>query len=208
MCSGDAATARAAVQAAYSYATRHPVLTAPVSLADVEMGFASTEIDRLTPLSWRIRNRGALQTLRFPRAGAARIDWLQSEGVIGAARVGEALVVSLDPDVAEPVVAISQEPWESPPFAVLVESRWLVSGLARDADNAAMRVQGFGPGDMVWQVEPRSEWEIRFQPDGGAMTRWRAVVGEDGLIAVSLPAKGANGAKLELERQDYAGAGP
>jgi len=208
MCSDDPETARAAVQAAYAYAASHPVLTAAISLTDVEMGFASAEIDALGQASWRIRNRGALQTLRFSAAGLTRVDWYASEGVIGAARVGDALVVSLDPDVAEPVVAISRDPWELPPFAVLVESRWLVSGLARDADNAAMHLQGYGRGDMVWQVEPRSEWEVRFKPESGATTRWRAVAGDDGLIAMSLPAQGANGAQLEFERQDYAGAGP
>lgn len=208
MCADDPATARAAVLAAYAYAANHPVLTAPVSLADVRAGFASVEIEALSPSQWRIRNRGALQTVRFPHAGALRIDWFDSEGVIGAARIGDALVVSLDPDVAEPVIATTAEPWEPPPYAVLVESRWTVSGMVRDADNVAMRVQGFNSGDMVWQVEPQSEWEIRFQPEGGKPIRWRAVGSEDGLLAFSLPAEGAKGATLAFERQDYAGAGP
>lgn len=208
LCAGDPETARSAVRAAYAYARQHPLLTAPVRVEDVESGFASTRIEEDGELAWRIRDRGALGTLRFDKANDLRLDWERSDGVLGAARIGDDLVVSLDPDTAEPLVALTRTPFEPPPFAVLVESRWLVSGLARDADNAVMRVQGFGPGDMVWQVEPRSEWEIRFQPDGGAMQRWRAVVGETGVISISLPAEAAQGAALALERQDYAGAGP
>lgn len=208
MCAGDSETARRAVQAAYDYAATHPVLTATVGLEDVDAGFATTQIDAVSEMRWKISNRGALGTVRFNAAGDKRLDWAASEGVLGAARVGSALVVSLDPEVTEPVVALTRDAWEPPPFAVLVESRWVVAGLARDADNAAMQVQGFGPGDMVWQVEPRSEWEVRFQPEGGKMWRWRAVVGDDGLIAMSLPGSAASGATLTLERQDYAGAGP
>lgn len=208
MCADDPDTARAAVQAAYTYAASAPLFTAALRLEDVEAGFSAAKIDRVAALSWRVRERGALGTLRFERPGALRLDWRTSDGVLGAARVDGALVVSLDPDVAEPLVALTRDPWEPPPFAVLVESRWLVSGLARDADNAAMRVQGYGPGDMVWQVEPRSEWEIRYQPDGGKPMRWRSVVGDDGLIAFALPPSAGDGAALALERQDYAGAGP
>lgn len=208
MCADEADAARAAVRAAYAYAARHPLLTAQISTEDVEAGFASVQIEEAGDLSWRVRQRGALGTVRFDAPGDLRLDWERSEGVLGAAHLGDRLVVSLDPETAEPLVALTRTRFEPPPFAVLVESRWLVSGLARDADNAAMRVQGYGPGDMVWQVEPRSEWEIRFQPEGGSLSRWRSVVGEDGLIAISLPPDAARGASLAFERQDYAGAGP
>lgn len=208
LCAEDADAARNAVRAAYRFAARNPLLTATVSMDDIESGFASAQIEPDGELAWRIRDRGALATLRFDRPDALRLDWDRSEGVLGAAHVGDALVVSLDPDAAEPLVALTRTPFEPPPFAVLVESRWMVAGLVRDADNAAMRVQGFGPGDMVWQVEPHSEWEIRFQPEGGAMRRWRAEVGDEGLIALSLPPEAAKGAALAFERQDYAGAGP
>lgn len=208
LCAGDTATARGAVRAAYDYAATHPVLTAAVTLDDIEAGFASAEITDEGGLSWRVANRGALNTMRFDRPGDLRLDWERSEGVMGAARVGDALLVSLDPDVDAPLIALTRTPFEPPYFAVLVESRWSVAGLARDADNAAMRVQGYGPGDMVWQVEPNSEWEIRFQPEGKPMWRWRAVVGDEGVIALSLPAEAAEGAALAFERQDYAGAGP
>ncbi len=208
MCAGDAPAARAAIRAAYDYAAGNPTFTATVSLEDIESGFATASIDPAGTLAWRIRDRGALGTVRFDAPGDLRLDWDRSEGVLGAARAGGALVVSLDPDADEPLVALTRTPFEPPIFAVLVESRWLVSGLVRDADNATMRVQGYGPGDMVWQVEPRSDWEIRFQAEGGALWRWRATVGEEGLIAISLPPEAANGATLAFERQDYAGAGP
>ena len=208
MCADDPEAARAAVRDAYAIATTLPFLTADIRLDDVEAGFRSTQIEPEGPDGWRIKTRGALQTVRFDNPGVLRLDWTRSEGVLGAARIDDALLVSLDPDVDEPLVALTQSAFEPPPFAVLVESRWVVAGLARDADNVAARVQGYGPGDMVWQVEPHSDWDIRFQPDGATQMRWRAEVGEDGLIAISLPAGAEKGAAFAMERQDYAGAGP
>lgn len=208
MCAHDPEPSRAAIRAAYAYAIAHPLFTAPLELDEIEQGFRSAEIETDGDLSWRIRARGALNTLRFDAPGALRIDWYRSEGVLGAARLGGALVVALDPAADEPRVALTGEAFEPPPFAVLVESRWRVSGLERDADNAAMRVEGFGPGDMVWQVEPRSDWEIRYQPAEGATVRWRALVDDSGIIAFSLPSAGASAGTLTFERHDYAGAGP
>ncbi|MFT3809213.1 MAG: hypothetical protein QM698_04795 [Micropepsaceae bacterium] len=208
LCADDPEAARAAVRAAYAYAAANPLLTADVRLEDVTAGFAAAEIEPDGEHAWRIRNRGALQSVRFDQPGALRVDWTHSEGVLGAARMHDALIASLDPEVDEPLLALTQAAFEPPPFAVLVESRWTVAGLTRDADNVAARVQGYGPGDMVWQVEPRSEWEIRLQPEGAPQMRWRAVVGEDGLISISLPADAAKGAAFSMERQDYAGAGP
>lgn len=208
MCASGAAAARAMLTAAYDYAAAHPLFTAAIRQDALDSGFGAATIEPDGDLAWRIRDRGGVQTVRFDAPGALRLDWTRSEGVLGAARVGGALVASLDPDAEAPLVALTRTPFEPPLFAVLVESRWSVSGLMRDADNVAADVQGYGPGDMVWQVEPRSEWEIRFQPKDGAMWRWRVVVGEDGLIRFSLPPQAANGAALAMERQDYAGAGP
>ncbi len=208
MCAGGAAGARDMLLAAYDYAAAHPLFTADMRSELIESGFSAAAIEPDGDLAWRVRNRGGVQTMRFDAPAGLRLDWTRSEGVLGAALVDGALVASLDPEADAPLIALTRAPFEPPPFAVLVESRWSVSGLARDADNAAMHVQGYGPGDMVWQVEPRSEWEIRFQPTDGEMWRWRVAVGEDGLIRFSLPPHGRNGASLAMERQDYAGAGP
>ena len=191
-----------------THAKTLPLATAPVSLEALDIDFGAIKLDRVDVGVWHVIDRGSINTLRFDDANHLRIDWTRSEGVLGAGRVHGALYVSLDPDAAEPTVALTNMPWEPPPFATLVESRWLISGMVRDVETAAMTVQGYGPGDMVWSVEPFSEWELRFTPKDGQTLRYRAITGADGVLSFALPAKAADGGTLEFERQDFAEVGP
>lgn len=208
VCAGDRSASLAAAQAVLDHARTLPLAAVARPLDEIDAGFATARLERTGTGTWQVLDRGALQTLRFDDADHLRLDWTRSDGVLGAGRVNGALYISLDPDAATPVVAVTNLPWELPPFATLVESRWAVSGLVRDIETAAMDVQGYGPGDMVWSVEPYSEWELRFTPKGGATLRYRAVVGDDGLLAFALPAKAAEGGTLAFERQDFAEVGP
>lgn len=206
-----AARRQAAIDAAAAvldHAAPLPLAASDIALEQLEEGFASIKLDRLDTGVWRVSDRGALDTLRFDDAHHLRIDWTRSEGVLGAGRVGDSLYVSLDPDIAEPKLALTNMPWEPPPFATLVESRWRIWQLTRDIENAAMQVQGYGRGDMVWSVEPNSEWELRFTPADGALRRYRAAAGADGVLAFSLPAEASGGGTLQFERKDYAEVGP
>jgi len=173
-------------------------------LAAIEAGFRNVQIDRLAGFAWRIRERGALQTLRFDDTDL-HVDWSASEGVLGAARAFDGLYVALDPDEAEAVVALTRAPWSPPPFPVLVESRWPVFGLLRTGERATMTVESEGGGAMAWQTEPGSHWEIRLAPKAGGLFRYRITADADGVIAFGLPAAPGGRAVLELIRY-YGGA--
>src|SRR5205807_630657 len=77
--------------------------------AAIADGFFSTEITRASNLSWRIRNRGELQTVRFDDASALSVDFARSAGVIGQARKGASLYIALDASVEEAVVNLTAE---------------------------------------------------------------------------------------------------
>ncbi len=205
VCAGDVAAAKETARALAVHASGVP-LSSVEPVLDGETGNVSFE--RLDDGIWRIKNRGEVQTVRFDDAAHLRVEWGKTEGVMGAARVGAALYVSLDPDAPEPVVAITNLPWVVPPFPVLVEARWHVSGLKRTVETADMNVSGNGPGDMVWSVEPHSKWEIRFTPSNGETWRYKATVSDDGLLSFALPPLAGSGGTVHLEQQDLAEVGP
>ncbi|BCW89888.1 hypothetical protein sos41_30560 [Alphaproteobacteria bacterium SO-S41] len=208
VCEAESDLTAGAANAVLGHARTLPLATSKISPEALDIDFGAIRLDRIDTGVWRVLDRGALNTLRFDDADHLRIDWSRTEGVLGAGRVHGALYISLDPDAGEPVVALTNMPWEPPPFATLVESRWMISGLVRDVETAAMNVQGSGPGDMVWSVEPFSEWELTFKPKTGAPARYRAVAGFDGVLSFSLPASAGDGGTLTFERHDLAEVGP
>lgn len=124
--------------------------------AAIADGFYSTRIVTETPNVFRVRDRGALQTLRFDRVTFRGVNFQRSRGVIGARHWGGSLYVDLDPAVAEAVVVLSDidradiEPTTDRPY--LVQSRWVFSEVRAGADKVEATVEGFGPGEMIWRL--------------------------------------------------------
>jgi polysaccharide biosynthesis protein PelA len=133
--------------------------------AAIAEGFDTARFARLGPRVWRIEDRGALQTLRFdPPLESLAVDFARSTGVLGFVRDARALYVALDPAADAPVVALAEPGNDAPPY--LVESRWPIRGLTRDATGFAFAAGGFGAGEMVWRVAPNSRWRVT--REGGA----------------------------------------
>lgn len=157
---------------------------APVTTSDyvrtVE-GFFAVRLVATGPASWRVEDRGALQTLRFAVPEGTDVDPAASTGVLGSRRYGDQLYVALDPAVPTPVVALA--PGAAPTGAWLVHARWPVRDLQRRADGFSAQAAGFGPGEMVWRVPVRGPVAVTAGP-------WRttAEVGADGLLSVTVPA--------------------
>lgn len=138
--------------------------------AAIAEGFDTARFLRLGPRAWRIEDRGSLQTVRFdPPLDALAVDFARSSGVLGFAHDAGALYVALDPDAAAPIVALTEGAATLP---YLVESRWPIRGLARDAAGIAFKAGGFGAGEMVWRVAPSSRWRVT--RDGGTDVDARA----------------------------------
>lgn len=74
----------------------------------VEMvhGFSSVQFIPAGPNRWRVSGRGSLQTIRFDNSRSYALDLFESRGVLGARRINGSLYVALNPEIAEPVVAL------------------------------------------------------------------------------------------------------
>lgn len=159
--------------------------------AGIAEGFFTAQIEDVAPLRWVVRERGDLDTLRFDGANEFEVDYASSSGVIGHNRAGEALYVTLDP--AEPTVVVALVPLVGRAAANrtrqlrLVDSRWRVSGVSPTSCDLRARVQGFGPGDMVWQGVP-GVYEVALKRNAAVLQSQRVRVGADGNLMFRLTA--------------------
>ena len=149
--------------------------------AAIAGGFFSLDLHRISTATWRVRNRGSLQTLRFAHGDRRMLDLAVSTGVLGERVINGHLYVALDPASPDPLVALVQRVDAPPSRPVLVQSSWTVSGLSIDGDHLAFKAEGFGPGSMEWRVPSEGQWNTRALGQDIAQT-----VGPDGLLRVDL----------------------
>ncbi|WP_281684126.1 polysaccharide deacetylase family protein [Thalassobaculum salexigens] len=182
---------------------------APVTtshFARIAGGFYTTRLIPLGPRRWRVEERGALQTLRFDRATRTAVDFAASSGVLGARPAHGSLYVALDPEVAAPVVALTDrghplDP-DPAPHPYLFDSRWPAYALTVDADAATVSARGFGALSMTWIVPRTGTWRVRISQDGD--TVWSETVEIDGdrrlSIAPGDAAEATAEARIRIER--------
>ncbi len=137
------------------------------------------------PQAWRVLDRGALQTLRFPRGQERMLDLAASEGVLGERIANGELYVALDPDSAAPLVALAPRGTAPPQRPLLVQASWEVRGLTiATPTDIGFSAEGLGAGQMSWQVPQPGLWRAS-QADGHAS---EAAAGDDHLLLLTLPA--------------------
>ncbi|QCG89530.1 hypothetical protein [Azospirillum sp. TSH100] len=173
----------------------HAQELAPVAAstyARIAEGFYSIRFEALDGARrWRVRDRGALNTLRFDHASADAVDFVRSSGVLGQRHSQGSLYVALDPAVAEPVVALA-EPGRAdrdPPAArpYLVEGRWAFSALTPESQGFHVAATGYGGGSMVWQVPRPGRWTVTAERDGTRLWTGSADADPGGRLALSVP---------------------
>ena len=149
-------------------------------------GFFSTRIDRIGSATWRIRDRGALQTVRFDNAEGRQADLQLSVGVIGQKRIGPTLYVALDKTIEPAVVALdSSEP--SRGGLALVESRWLVSHVVKDQCVLRFEAQGYGDGSFIWSGAASGRYTIAVERADQELWRETAEADEASRLKFVLP---------------------
>jgi hypothetical protein len=79
---------------------------------------------------------------------------------------------------------------------LLIDSRWRIAGVEIAPDRVAFRAGGFGPGEMRWQVAPRSAWEIR----ATGLAPKTVSADAQGVLAFALPAADGRTLGVELVR--------
>ncbi|AWK89182.1 polysaccharide deacetylase family protein [Azospirillum thermophilum] len=172
--------------------------------AAIAEGFYTTRFRAEGERRWRILDRGALNTLRFDHASFTAVDFARSSGVLGQRRFQGSLYVSLDPVVAEPVVALeeTERADRDPPATVpyLIEGRWALAGLAADGPGGAFRVaaQGYGDGTLTWQVPVSGRWLVTAERNGTRVWQGEAEAGADGRLPVTVAAPAVEPLLLRL----------
>jgi hypothetical protein len=157
MYSGERQPGLAALLGNIEYVRRQEMIPIHASLfAGMVNGFYTLEFFPEGDERWRISGRGSLQTIRMDEATLKAVDFSRSIGVIGQRHFQGSLYVYLDAAVQEPIVALRAESrfWAEPETAVpyLIDSRWPVWNLRHTEDSLTFTTQGFGEGEMRWQI--------------------------------------------------------
>jgi polysaccharide biosynthesis protein PelA len=153
-------------------------------------GFFSARIDRVGTSTWRISDRGALQTVRFDAVEGREVDLQSSVGVIGQKRNGPTLYVALDETIEPAVVALTPPApsrMESRSGLGLVESRWLARHVVKDDCALRFEAQGYGDGSFTWSGAASSRYIIAVDRAGQEVWRRTAEPDNGGRLKFVLP---------------------
>ena len=149
-------------------------------------------------LTWTMRNRGNIETVRFDDAASLELDLAASKGVLGANSHAGALYVSLDPAAALTVISLRAQgiaPSASSasdiiPIATLVSARWRFSGLETTECGQTLRGEGYGPADMTWRARPGRGFRITLSRDGVVLNSEIRWADTDGLLRLRYAVNG------------------
>lgn len=166
---------------------------APLRASDyvsIVQGFDTVRFEPRGALSWRVYDRGGLQTLRFDDAAGLSLDMAASLGVLGATRKDATLYISLDPVYLDPLVSLVEDarpsglrPADGAP--AIADSNLALSGFYRDGCATAITATGFGPGYIDAVTSPGAHVEAAL-PDG----QQTLTVAPDGTFRLDVPAAG------------------
>ena len=204
--SGEYAALLRSVKDQLSAASLAPIT--PVSAnryAAIVDGFFSARIDRLDGATWRISDRGALQTVRFDGADGREVDLSSSVGVIGSRRVGPTLYVALDEKIDPAVVVLARSASPAPRGLALLEGRWLVRDVGKDGCVLHFEAQGYGDGAFTWSGAAPGRYRIAVEQAGQGIWRGEAQVDESGALKFVLPVSAIDPVTVRVSCAD---AGP
>jgi polysaccharide biosynthesis protein PelA len=150
-------------------------------------GFFDARIERLGNRSWQIRNRGALQTMRFDDADGSDAALALSRGVIGQRHVGHALYVALDEAVDPAIVVLDSSKRTPVGRLALEESRWLVRNVASSECALRFDAQGYGEGEFSWSGASSSRYSITVTRSAQEIWRENAEPDAEGRLRFTVP---------------------
>ncbi|MGJ4930462.1 hypothetical protein ACQR1I_27350 [Bradyrhizobium sp. HKCCYLS2038] len=174
---------------------------APISAdryAAIVDGFFSARIERDGSGSWRIGNRGALQTIRFDDADGMSASIDGSVGVIGQRRVGHALYLALDEDVETAVIVMTSSKATLPGTLALDDSRWQIRHVTRGPCATRFEAQGFGPGTFSWSGASARGYLISVTQSDRELWRDNAEPDAVGQLRFAIPANAIDPVTIEI----------
>jgi hypothetical protein len=184
--SGERDASLYAVRSNIEYARSQDIVPVTAShFTRIAEGFYSTELIATAPRTWKISHRGALQTIRFDFSSQEAVDFKHSKGVVGERYLHGSLYVYLDNGETEPVITLKDNnayfvlPQENAPY--LIESRWLISNVSHKKNQLNFTAQGYGAGEMIWQMPMGGHYLISTGKE-----KQEATVKADGRLKVTL----------------------
>lgn len=149
--SGQFETSLSAVLSNIAFIRSQSVIPIKTSrFCDIGAGFYTVEFEPMGASTWKIRNRGGLQTIRFDNAYHKVVDFGNSIGVVGFIEHQKSLYVYLDAAVEEPKLALREK--GNPDATYLIDSNWEVSNLKRSDSNFSFDARGWGTLSMRWKM--------------------------------------------------------
>lgn len=150
-------------------------------------GFFSARVDRIGNATWRISDRGALQTVRFDATEGREVDLQSSVGVIGQKRNGSTLYVALDETVETAIVALAQPGTASRGGLALLESRWLLRHVMKEECGLRFEAQGYGDGSFAWSSAPSGRYIVAVDREDQEIWRQTEEADDAGRLKFLLP---------------------
>jgi hypothetical protein len=171
----------------------------PVAASDyasIADGFFSARIEKTGALTWKVTDRGALQTLRFDDAGSLSVDVSNSQGVVGSTIHQGSLYIALDSSVADIVLALKEAGEgiavsSAAPPAQLEQASWQVHDLRQAGCGFSFTARGFGTGQFEWKDLTRGAYRIMAADRKGPVWQANAAVDFDGRLLFAVPGPGA-----------------
>lgn len=212
MYSGEKPAALRAIRHFLEMARRSEVTPVAAShYAAMADDWAGVEIIETTPMSWVIRNRGAVETVRLDDADALEVDHAASRGVIGSNRHVGAIYVTLDPMAATTVLTL--RPRGLPvaneaarggvePVATLVQGRWRFSNFEIGDCRQTVTAEGFGPAEMVWRAKPGRGLRVTASRDGVVLNSELVWATADGLVKLRYQLNGLEPVEFNFQCHD------
>ena len=172
--------------------------------AAVADDFYGVEIEQVGVGSWAVTSRGYAQTVRFDDSADVDVDPATSVGVIGSARKGDSLYVTLDAGEPRAVVTIGPraaieaagtrraapiggEARETSPAPWLLSARWTLAKRQAEGCSVAFEAQGYGPGQMVWRVGRSTRYAVSIERNGTVLWQAEAQPSAEGLLKIEAP---------------------
>ena len=170
------------------------------------MGFLKRVSIALASATWRISDRGALQTVRFDAADGREVDLQSSVGVIGQKQDGSTLYVALD-ETIEPATVVLRPLAQSstvPRGLALVQSRWLVRHVVRDECAMRFEAQGYGDGSFTWSGAVAGRYLIAVDRANQEVWRGTAKAPASGSLNFVLPLSATDPVTVRINCADVA----
>ena len=181
---------------------------------EIVEGFASVRFKPEGVQTWRIMDRGGLQTIRFDDARALSLNMAESKGTLGARRINGSLYIALDPGVVAPLVALTLDAAPSgmavPAGRIgIVESNLEMVSVRLSDCTSTFEATGWGQGEISIYGDPGARYFVsamagKAQSKSAVIAETQVTADASGFATVNVPTRNGKVETVTL-RQHCAG---